>query len=65
MKLRLFFTVTCSYTEAVQRITGAYVAHMRPPYGNYNQMVLDAAGIRGQSVITWDFEYVLSSENHR
>ncbi len=31
---------------------------MRPPYGNYNQMVLDASGIRGQGVVIWDFELV-------
>ena len=49
------------FTEAVQRITGAYVAFMRPPYGNYNQMVLDASGIRGQGVVIWDFELVSSS----
>ncbi|KAF9533665.1 chitin deacetylase [Crepidotus variabilis] len=42
--------------QAVSRITGAYVAFMRPPYGNYNQQVLDASGIRGQSVATWDFD---------
>jgi len=42
--------------QAVQRITGALVAHMRPPYGSYNQMVLDASGIRGQNVIIWDFD---------
>jgi len=39
---------------------GAYVAFMRPPYGSYNQMVLDASGIRGQSVAIWDFEFVFS-----
>ena len=27
-------------------------------YGNYNDMILDASGIRGQSVILWDFEWV-------
>ncbi|KDR81985.1 hypothetical protein GALMADRAFT_240389 [Galerina marginata CBS 339.88] len=42
--------------QAVQRITGAYPAFMRPPYGNYNDLVLDASGIRGQSVIIWDFD---------
>jgi len=42
--------------QAVQRITGALVAFMRPPYGSYNQMVLDASGIRGQSVAIWDFD---------
>jgi peptidoglycan/xylan/chitin deacetylase (PgdA/CDA1 family) len=42
--------------QAVQRITGAYVAFMRPPYGSYNQQVLDASGIRGQGVVIWDFD---------
>ena len=42
--------------QAVQRITGAYVAFMRPPYGNYNQLVLDASGVRGQGVVIWDLE---------
>jgi peptidoglycan/xylan/chitin deacetylase (PgdA/CDA1 family) len=41
---------------ALQRITGAYPAFMRPPYGNYNNLVLDASGIRGQSVVIWDFD---------
>jgi peptidoglycan/xylan/chitin deacetylase (PgdA/CDA1 family) len=41
---------------ALQRITGATPAFMRPPYGNYNNLVLDASGVRGQSVITWDFD---------
>jgi len=41
------------------RITGASPAFMRPPYGSYNQMVLDASGIRGQGVVIWDFESVL------
>jgi len=42
--------------QAVQRITGAYVAFMRPPYGNYNQLVLDASGVRGQGVVIWDLD---------
>ncbi|KAF9457977.1 carbohydrate esterase family 4 protein [Collybia nuda] len=42
--------------QALQRITGAYPAFMRPPYGNYNNLVLDASGIRGQSVVIWDFD---------
>jgi len=42
--------------QALVRITGAYPAFIRPPYGNYNNLVLDAAGIRGQSVILWDFD---------
>ncbi|KAF5374460.1 hypothetical protein D9615_009084 [Tricholomella constricta] len=41
---------------ALMRITGAYPAFMRPPYGNYNNLVLDASGIRGQAVVIWDFD---------
>ncbi|KAF8159616.1 carbohydrate esterase family 4 protein [Crassisporium funariophilum] len=42
--------------QALQRITGATPAFMRPPYGNYNNLVLDASGIRKQSVVIWDFD---------
>jgi len=42
--------------EAFQRIVGVTPAFMRPPYGSYNQRVLDVSGARGQSVATWDFE---------
>jgi len=42
---------------ALQRIIGVTPAFMRPPYGSYNQMVLDVAGARGQGVVIWDFEY--------
>ncbi|PPQ78356.1 hypothetical protein CVT25_011639 [Psilocybe cyanescens] len=42
--------------QALVKITGAYPAFMRPPYGNYNGQVLDASGIRGQGVVIWDFD---------
>ncbi|TFK27885.1 chitin deacetylase [Coprinopsis marcescibilis] len=42
--------------QAVQRITGASVAFMRPPYGSYNNLVLEASYIRGQHVVYWDFD---------
>ncbi|TFK31174.1 carbohydrate esterase family 4 protein [Crucibulum laeve] len=42
--------------KAFERITGAVPAFMRPPYGNYNTRVLDVAGIRKQTVVTWDFD---------
>jgi peptidoglycan/xylan/chitin deacetylase (PgdA/CDA1 family) len=42
--------------QALQKITGAYPAFMRPPYGNYNNLVLDASGVRGQGVVIWDFD---------
>ncbi|EUC63917.1 carbohydrate esterase family 4 protein [Rhizoctonia solani AG-3 Rhs1AP] len=29
---------------------------MRPPYGNYNDNVRRAAGVRGQKLVTWDFD---------
>ncbi|KAF9531740.1 carbohydrate esterase family 4 protein [Crepidotus variabilis] len=42
--------------QALMRITGAYVAFMRPPFGNYNDQVLDVSGVRGQDVVIWDFD---------
>ncbi|TFK22661.1 carbohydrate esterase family 4 protein [Coprinopsis marcescibilis] len=42
--------------QALARITGATPAFMRPPYGNYNNLVLDASRARGQSVVYWDFD---------
>ncbi|KAK0469487.1 carbohydrate esterase family 4 protein [Desarmillaria tabescens] len=44
--------------QALQRIVGVVPAFMRPPYGNYNDLVLQASYIRGQKVVLWDFEYV-------
>jgi len=41
---------------ALQRIIGVQPAWMRPPYGNFNQMVIDAANIRGQNLALWDFD---------
>ncbi|KAK0500151.1 carbohydrate esterase family 4 protein [Armillaria luteobubalina] len=42
--------------QALQRIVGVVPAFMRPPYGNYNDLVLEAAYIRGQKVVIWDFD---------
>ncbi|KAF9480888.1 carbohydrate esterase family 4 protein [Pholiota conissans] len=42
--------------QALVRITGAYPAFMRPPYGNYNNLVREASAARGQSLVTWDFD---------
>ncbi|KAF8637075.1 hypothetical protein AX17_003075 [Amanita inopinata Kibby_2008] len=42
--------------QALFRITGAYVAFMRPPYGSYNDLVRAAAKVRGQQVVMWDFD---------
>ncbi|KAK0480212.1 carbohydrate esterase family 4 protein [Armillaria novae-zelandiae] len=48
--------VIIAYTEALQRIVGVVPAFMRPPYGNYNDLVLQASYIRGQKVVLWDFD---------
>ncbi|KAH6913488.1 chitin deacetylase [Coprinopsis sp. MPI-PUGE-AT-0042] len=42
--------------QAIERITGAAPAFMRPPYGNYNDLVLEASAVRGQSVVLWDMD---------
>ncbi|TEB33630.1 glycoside hydrolase/deacetylase [Coprinellus micaceus] len=41
---------------ALSRITGGVPAFMRPPYGEYNNLVREAAGIRNQSLVLWDFD---------
>lgn len=43
---------------ALQRICGVQPAFMRPPYGNYNNLVREASSVRGQSLAIWDFECV-------
>ncbi|KAG8991483.1 Carbohydrate esterase 4 protein [Tulasnella sp. 427] len=42
--------------NAITRITGAYPAFLRPPYGTYNDLVRQAAYIHGQSLVIWDFD---------
>ncbi|PPQ78835.1 hypothetical protein CVT24_002383 [Panaeolus cyanescens] len=41
---------------ALTRITGADPAFMRPPYGAYNQTVLNISKDRGQAVVLWDLD---------
>lgn len=41
---------------AIEGITGAVPAFIRPPYGEYNQDVQDVAGSLGQTVVTWDLD---------
>jgi peptidoglycan/xylan/chitin deacetylase (PgdA/CDA1 family) len=41
---------------ALKRITGAYPAFMRPPYGSYNNLVRQASYIRGQKLVLWDLD---------
>lgn len=38
------------------RILGVSPAFMRPPYGNYNDLVRSAAAVRNQSLVIWDFD---------
>ncbi|PBK66794.1 carbohydrate esterase family 4 protein [Armillaria solidipes] len=47
------FTLT---DTALEKILGVRVAFMRPPYGSYNDGVLQVAAAHNQSVITWDFD---------
>jgi len=42
--------------QAFEKIVGVCPAFMRPPYGSYNDLVLQASYIRGQVVATWDFD---------
>ncbi|KAF9444693.1 carbohydrate esterase family 4 protein [Macrolepiota fuliginosa MF-IS2] len=42
--------------QALQKIVGVVPAFMRPPYGNYNDLVLQASAVRNQSVVIWDFD---------
>jgi len=41
---------------ALERILGVTPAFMRPPYGEYNNDVLEVAYTRGQKVVIWDFD---------
>ncbi|KAF7424024.1 Carbohydrate esterase 4 protein [Pleurotus ostreatus] len=41
---------------ALQRICGVQPAFMRPPFGNYNNLVREASSVRGQSLAIWDFD---------
>ncbi|PBK82518.1 glycoside hydrolase/deacetylase [Armillaria gallica] len=41
---------------ALEKILGVKVAFMRPPYGSYNDGVLQVAAAHNQSVIIWDFD---------
>ncbi|KAF8648431.1 hypothetical protein AX16_006294 [Volvariella volvacea WC 439] len=42
--------------EALMKITGAYPAFVRPPYGEYNDLVREVARVRGQDIVIWDFD---------
>ncbi|TFK36747.1 carbohydrate esterase family 4 protein [Crucibulum laeve] len=42
--------------QALQRIIGVTPAFMRPPYGNYNDLVRQASFIRNQTLAIWDFD---------
>ncbi|KAF4615786.1 hypothetical protein D9613_012390 [Agrocybe pediades] len=42
--------------DAIEKITGVKVAYTRPPYGNYNDLVLQVAYEQGQTLVNWDFD---------
>lgn len=42
--------------QALQRLLGVTPAFIRPPYGNYNDLVRQVAKSRGQNLVTWDFD---------
>jgi len=42
--------------QAFQRLLGVTPAFLRPPYGNYNNLVRQVAYERGQKLVTWDFD---------
>ncbi|KAF8713693.1 Carbohydrate esterase family 4 protein, partial [Rhizoctonia solani] len=42
--------------EAIKKITGCDAAFMRPPYGEYNDEVVEKAAANGQTVVIWDFD---------
>lgn len=42
--------------QALERIIGVTPAFMRPPYGNYNDLVRQASYVRGQKLVIWDLD---------
>lgn len=42
--------------QAIHRITGAYPAFVRPPFGEYNSLLVEAATMRGMTITNWDFD---------
>ncbi|CAE6471485.1 unnamed protein product [Rhizoctonia solani] len=42
--------------DAIRKITGCSPAFMRPPYGEYNDEVVEKAAMNGQTVVIWDFD---------
>ncbi|KAJ7244935.1 carbohydrate esterase family 4 protein [Mycena rebaudengoi] len=42
--------------QALQRIVGVTPAFMRPPFGNYNNLVRQVSFTRNQSLVIWDFD---------
>jgi len=41
---------------ALERIVGVLPAFMRPPYGEYNDLVRQVSHEHGQAMVTWDFD---------
>ncbi|KAG6812671.1 hypothetical protein H0H92_001429 [Tricholoma furcatifolium] len=49
-------SVQKSLVDAFRKICGVVPAFMRPPFGSYNDDVLQVAGNQNQFVVTWDFD---------
>ncbi|KAF9445255.1 carbohydrate esterase family 4 protein [Macrolepiota fuliginosa MF-IS2] len=45
-----------SVSQVIRKITGVTPAQMRPPYGSYNNVVLEAAAQIGQDVVLWNVD---------
>ncbi|KXN80799.1 Chitin deacetylase [Leucoagaricus sp. SymC.cos] len=50
------FVSWSKYTQAIKDITGVTPAFMRPPYGSYNDDVLEVAAKIGQDVALWNVD---------
>jgi peptidoglycan/xylan/chitin deacetylase (PgdA/CDA1 family) len=63
MYASLSSTLYCAYhgnrtriDDALIRIAGVNPAFMRPPYGEYNDLVSQVVASRGQIITLWDFD---------
>ncbi|TFK95792.1 carbohydrate esterase family 4 protein [Pterulicium gracile] len=45
-----------SVSDALERIAGLRPAFMRPPFGEYNNLVREVAASIGETVVIWDFD---------
>lgn len=50
------WSIPTAADDAIEKITGVRPAFMRPPYGNYNDLVKSVAQERGQYIVLWDMD---------